>query len=126
MSVSSRLAWSERQHRLRSLQSLDLRLLVQAQDDCICQGIQVQPDNVADLFFGFGIRRELEGLDPRGGPFKVRATIRAHLASLIVGGRPDRGLSWSPSIPSSTNLLRIRLIWTGVYPVSSATSVPET
>ncbi len=66
VSVASRSVRSERQHRLRAFQRLDLRLLVHAQNHCVCRGIQVQTHNVANLLFGFGVRRELEGLDAMG------------------------------------------------------------
>ena len=58
--------------------------------------------------------RVLHCASPGGGVRRVRATMRALLASVSRGGRPERGLSSEPATPSSANRLRIRLIWTGV------------
>jgi len=49
MTVSLDLVWLHRQHRLGTIQSLDLRLLIDAQDDRVLWRIQVQPDHIEHL-----------------------------------------------------------------------------
>ena len=51
----------------------------------------------------------LQWVKPAGGGFNVRATIRALFASVIRGGRPERGLSSRPRKPSMAKRRRIRL-----------------
>lgn len=51
---------AHRQHRLRSLQGLDLALLIDAEDDGVLRGIEVEPHDVADLFDEERIGGELE------------------------------------------------------------------
>ena len=54
------IAQPHRQNRLRPVQSLDLALFVDAEDHGVFRGIQIQADNVPDLFDEKGIGRDLE------------------------------------------------------------------
>src|SRR5579859_862781 len=53
----------QRQDRLSSVQSLDLALLIDAKDQCPIGRIQIQADDIADLFDELGIVGEFEGFD---------------------------------------------------------------
>src|SRR5207302_2641211 len=50
--------------RLGAIQSLDLRLLLEAEDDRVSGRIDIEADDVADLGGELGIVRKLEGADP--------------------------------------------------------------
>lgn len=63
VSLTSREPWAQRQQRLRSVQGLDLGLLIKAQDHGVVRRVQVHPDDVEDLLFGVGISAELESPD---------------------------------------------------------------
>jgi hypothetical protein len=56
----------QRQDRRRSLQRLDLGLLIDAEDDCRFGRVEVEPDDVAHLVDELRIGRELEVLGPVG------------------------------------------------------------
>lgn len=56
----------KRQDRLGSVESLDLNLLVDAQDHGIGWRGEVQSDNIVNLRLGLGVAAELERLDPMG------------------------------------------------------------
>ena len=61
--LARRHARHQRQHRRRTVERLDLRLLVDAQHDRGLGRVEVQPDDVAHLVDELRIRRELERLD---------------------------------------------------------------
>lgn len=52
-----------RQTRLRSIQGLDLRFFVDAQNQGFIRGIQIETDNIRQLFYEVFVRRQLEALD---------------------------------------------------------------
>jgi hypothetical protein len=54
------------QQGLRSFQSLDLGLLVEAEHDGVCRGVQIEADDIMDSLFGLGISDELEALEAMG------------------------------------------------------------
>ncbi|ALA59356.1 hypothetical protein NITMOv2_2951 [Nitrospira moscoviensis] len=93
MSLPGRKARAERQNRLRPVQSLDLGLLVDAQDDGVGRRVQVEADHIVDLLFGVGIRAELERLDPMGLqvvslPYPVDRAVRHPDLSGQLAGAP--------------------------------------
>src|SRR2546426_12577282 len=59
-----RLPRAHRQKRLRSVERLDLRLLIHTQNQCLVGRVQIQADDVADLLDEQGVTRQLEGLAP--------------------------------------------------------------
>ena len=59
-----RLARVHRQQRLGAVERLDLRFLVDAQDDGAVRRRHVEPDHIAHLGDEVGIGRQLEGLHP--------------------------------------------------------------
>ena len=56
------LAWAEREEGLRSIQGLNLRFLIHAEDERICGRCEVQPDDVSHLLNQEWIGRKLEAL----------------------------------------------------------------
>ena len=62
VALSRRHARHQRQNRRRAVERLDLRLLVDAQDDRGLGRIEIEPDDVAHLVDELRIRRELERL----------------------------------------------------------------
>src|SRR5215203_2468662 len=58
------LARLHRQQRLRAIKSLNLRLLIDAEDGGMRGRIEIQPDDVPDLFDQERIVREFERLAP--------------------------------------------------------------
>ncbi len=56
----------DRQRRLGAIQSLDLALLIHAQDHSLLRWVQVQTDDVDELFLEARVVGPLEGLDPIG------------------------------------------------------------
>jgi hypothetical protein len=58
------LAGAHRQHRLATIERLNLRLLVHTQDDCMLGRRNIESDNVAYLGNEVRIGRELERLHP--------------------------------------------------------------
>ena len=62
--LAGRQSRPKRQDRLGSVESLDLGLLVDAQDHGIGWRVEVQSDNIVNLRLGLGVAAELERLDP--------------------------------------------------------------
>ena len=56
------LAGAHRQHRLAAVERLDLRLLVDAQNDGLGRRRKIEPDHIADFGDEIGIGGELERL----------------------------------------------------------------
>jgi len=56
------LTGTHRQERLRSIECLDLRLLVDGEHERLLRRVQIEPDPVPHLLDEQGIGRELEGL----------------------------------------------------------------
>ncbi len=121
-----------REHGLRAVQGLDLRLLVHAEDDRLVRGIQVQTHDVADLVDQQRIRGELEAIDPvwpepKSAP-DAADRHRAHSESLghVPGAPVGRGLGLalqgqvSPLArlghPRSYGALRARLVEQAIQP----------
>jgi hypothetical protein len=58
--------WANGQEGLCSLQGLDLGLLVEAEDDGISWGVQVEPYDIMDSLLGLRVGDELEALEAMG------------------------------------------------------------
>ena len=61
---SLHLARLHRQQRLRAVERLDLRLLIDAEHGRVRRGIQIEADDISDFLDEERIRRQLEGLAP--------------------------------------------------------------
>jgi hypothetical protein len=79
MSHAFHIAQPHRQHRLGTVEGLDLALLIDAQDQSMIGRVQVETDNVTDLFDEEGIGREFETAPTR--------------SSSMLRGRPGRNSS---------------------------------
>ena len=82
---------SHRQQRARAVQGLNLRLLIDAQDERVIRGMEIQPNNITDLLDEQRISRQLEPLGPmrlqaKGSPDAVHGTT-AHPACPCYGAR---------------------------------------
>ena len=75
------LTWTQRQHRLRAIQSLDLSFLVNRQHQRVIRRVQIEPNHVDHLVGEMGIIADLEGLQAMG--FEVRS--RPELSNLPRG-----------------------------------------
>ena len=56
----------QRQQRRRTIQGLDLALLIDGENEGLVRRIQIEPDHIAQLFDEMRIPRELELLHPMG------------------------------------------------------------
>src|SRR6266705_303965 len=102
VSLTSRESGAHGQRGLRTVESLDLTLLVNAQHQGLVRRVQVQPDHIAQLPHEVGVAAQLERLRSvwlqtvsfpdavdRGGTHPVRTRHRAHA--------PMRRVAW-PSL----------------------------
>ena len=119
------LAGAHRQHRLRAIQGLNLRLLIDTKHHGMRRWLHVQPNDVSHLVDQQWVRRKLECLRamrlqakgapdllnrggggcvwPRGVSSSVRTITCSIRSSLIWRGVPGRGSSYNPSRRSRTN-----------------------
>ncbi len=101
------LPGTHRQHRLRPIEGLDLRLFVHAQHERPVGRIQIEPDNIADLLDEQGsfdslelgpMRLQCEGApNPADGRLAQAAPPR-HRACTPMGGVPRRRLQSQPHL----------------------------
>jgi hypothetical protein len=75
-----RQAGAQRQDRRGPVQRLDLRRLVHAQHDRVVRGVEIKPDEVADLGLQLGVGRELEALPPP----RLQAVLPLYISDLDI------------------------------------------
>ena len=84
-------ARAHRQDRLRAIQRLDLRLLVDAEHQRLLRRVQIEPDDVGHLSIEVRIRAELEGFHSmRLQPVLLPDAVDRHVADLQLTGQAAR------------------------------------
>lgn len=85
MCSSFGLSWRHRQKRLSSIQSLNLALFIDRENDSVLRRTQVQPDDVPNLLHKVRIRRDFEGFAFVG--FQTEGVPDANDSTLGQSGR---------------------------------------
>ncbi len=84
----------ERQARLGPVERLNLGLLVEGEGDGTLCRVQIEADDVDELFFEVRIARELEGLSTRQGltswSFQIRCTVSLPMPKRVAIVRVDQ------------------------------------